>query len=211
MCCVLGRMAEGWKGGRSSDSEWSHGRSGRVPAATRRVLVFAGLALAGTVVVVLWITATDILWYFPQELRVRWLARNLLGLAAIYAVGRLLAGRREAGRPTADPLRWGLDGLDRLAATAMAGGLTIAIVAACVGLLATWVPHYLFWPWFRDSDTFATHRPVVGRRHPALSRHPGLQLPGCHLSVLGPGQGGRMGPDLGASTPSTPPRWCSWA
>ncbi len=131
------------------------GRDG-VLAATRRVLVFAGLALAGTVVVVLWITATDILWYFPQELRVRWLARNLLGLAAIYAVGRLLAGRREAGRPTADPLRWGLDGLDRLAATAMAGGLTIAIVAACVGLLATWVPHYLFWPWFRDSDTFAT-------------------------------------------------------
>ena len=26
----------------------------------------------------------------------------------------------------------------------------------CLALLATWIPHYLTWPWFRDLDTFAT-------------------------------------------------------
>jgi hypothetical protein len=114
-------------------------------------LVLAGLALAGAAAVVLWITTPDILWYFPPAVRRRRVARNLAGFAALYAAFRLRIGRR----PAADPLRRVLDGLDRLAATAMAGGLTIAVVAACTGLLATWVPHYLFWPWHRDSDTFA--------------------------------------------------------
>ena len=124
----------------------------RVLPAARRSLRLAGLVLAGTAAVVLWITTPDILWYFPPGVRDRWIARDLVGLSAAYVAGRALARRR----PTADRLRRALDELDRIAAHAMDGWLSITAVAVCVALLATWVPHYLLWPWFRDSDTFAT-------------------------------------------------------
>jgi hypothetical protein len=128
----------------------------RVLAAGRRALPIVGLVLAGTTAVILLILIPDILLYFPPALRDWPIRRSLVGLAAAYAVGHMLIGRSQACRPAADRLRWVLDGLDRLAALVMAGGLTIAAVAVCVALLATWVPHYLLWPWHRDSDTFAT-------------------------------------------------------
>ncbi len=128
----------------------------RVLATGRRALPIIGLALAGTTSVILGIMAPDILRYLPPSVRGRWITRDLVGLAAAYAFGRMLAGRRQAGDPAVDRLRWVLDGLDRLAALAMSGGLTIVAVAVCVAFLATWVPHYLLWPWYRDSDTFAT-------------------------------------------------------
>ncbi len=128
----------------------------RVLAAGRRALVIIGLVLVGTTAVILWILAPDIIRYFPPSLRDRHVRRSLLGLAAAYAIGRMLAGRRQAGRPWAAPLRRGLDAVDHLAAVAIAGGLTMIAVVVCVAFLATWVPHYVLWPWHRDPDTFAT-------------------------------------------------------
>src|SRR5262249_20637324 len=45
---------------------------------------------------------------------------------------------------------------ERMAAWLLNGPLTIALVALCAFQLATWVPHYLTWPWFADHDVFAT-------------------------------------------------------
>ena len=36
------------------------------------------------------------------------------------------------------------------------GPLTLALLGLCAFQLATWVPHYLTWPWFADHDVFAT-------------------------------------------------------
>lgn len=45
---------------------------------------------------------------------------------------------------------------DRLASWALRGPLPWAIALLCVAQLATWIPHYLTWPWFADHDVFAT-------------------------------------------------------
>jgi hypothetical protein len=52
-----------------------------------------------------------------------------------------------------------------LADRALAGPLTAAAVAAPTLLLLSWVPHYLTWPWWPDTDQFAVS---------ALSWHAGI-------------------------------------
>jgi hypothetical protein len=42
------------------------------------------------------------------------------------------------------------------AAWALRGPLAVALGGLCVFQLATWIPHYLTWPWFADHDVFAT-------------------------------------------------------
>jgi hypothetical protein len=44
----------------------------------------------------------------------------------------------------------------RAAAWALKGPLTAALLALCGIQLATWLPHYITWPWFADHDVFAT-------------------------------------------------------
>jgi hypothetical protein len=46
---------------------------------------------------------------------------------------------------------------ERAAGWLLNGPLAIALAALCVFQLATWVPHYVTWPWFADHDVFATH------------------------------------------------------
>jgi hypothetical protein len=43
-----------------------------------------------------------------------------------------------------------------IAAWLLNGPLTVALMLLCGIQLATWIPHYLTWPWFADHDVFAT-------------------------------------------------------
>ena len=65
-----------------------------------------------------------------------------------------------AARPVDDPAatraRRFLDRLDAGSSRALDGGLVLAVALCATVLLASWVPHYLTWPWCRDEDTFAT-------------------------------------------------------
>jgi hypothetical protein len=45
---------------------------------------------------------------------------------------------------------------DRAAAWLLSGPVTLALLGLCAVQLASWVPHYLTWPWFADHDVFAT-------------------------------------------------------
>ena len=45
---------------------------------------------------------------------------------------------------------------ERIAAGVLNGPLTVALMLLCGFQLATWIPHYLTWPWFADHDVFAT-------------------------------------------------------
>ena len=58
---------------------------------------------------------------------------------------------------------------DRAAAWLLRGPVTVALLGLCAVQLATWVPHYLTWPWFADHDVFATLARVVWTR--AIGRY----------------------------------------
>jgi hypothetical protein len=47
-------------------------------------------------------------------------------------------------------------GLGRVSTELLHGPLTLGVAAACALMLSTWVPHYLTWPWWADTDQFAT-------------------------------------------------------
>ncbi len=117
-----------------------------------RLVPIIGLALAGTIAVILCILAPDLMRFLPPPLRRRRFELALMGIAAAYVVGRLATRRVGDDAGSSHRLRRLLKGLDRR----VIGALSVGLVAACAGFLATWVPHYLLWPWYRDSDTFAT-------------------------------------------------------
>ncbi len=120
------------------------------------VVSAAVLIVAGTITVVLVMLAPDLQWFLPDFLRRRRVAMALAGLVAAYALGRYALSRKRFEGASTGPLLRVLHGVDAVAAMAMSGGLTILVGVVCLVLLATWLPHYLLWPWARDADTFAT-------------------------------------------------------
>jgi hypothetical protein len=129
---------------------------GEVVAGGRRALAIVGLVVAGVSVVVFLELAPNLYGLLPLWLRRHRLALILLGLAAAYALVRLLAARRWSVRNAAQWLRWVVDPMEDFANLALAGGLSVLVGAVCLVFLATWAPHYVLWPWYRDTDTFAT-------------------------------------------------------
>ena len=118
-------------------------------------MILLGLAGAGGVITLLLLP--DLLLipagYVPLKLR-RWWAEGLAIalLAAITAIRWLVRAWPGAGDRAGRIAK--LDRVDRRMDRAWEAGLAAAVGLACVGFLATWVPHYLTWPWSRDEDTF---------------------------------------------------------
>jgi hypothetical protein len=118
----------------------------RARAMIVRAARLLGLALAVVVGFVALAVLPLFAWLIPETFRrhpVEWSALALLG-----AYG--LARRSDAARARRVVAR-----LDDLAGRALAGGLSRALAVAGAVMLASWAPHYLTWPWFRDLDTFA--------------------------------------------------------
>jgi len=95
---------------------------------------------------------------------------------------------------------------ERIAARVLNGPLTLALLGLCGVQLATWVPHYLTWPWFADHDVFATlaigwehgqlpYRDLIGNNFPARSTCSGSS--GSCSAGAGPS---RSGPSTSASS-----------
>ncbi len=86
----------------------------------------------------------EIYWSLPVPLRQRRAELVLACVAAVYAVV-CWKGQKRLVKIT-----------DAAADRALAAGLAIVAAMAALAMLASWVPHYLLWPWSRDADTFAT-------------------------------------------------------
>ena len=87
--------------------------------------------------------------HYPKE----WFAAALV---VAFKGAKDLAAARSPDDPTARRTRQVLDVVDLASRWALDGGLVIALSFLCAVMMATWLPHYLTWPWCRDEDTFAT-------------------------------------------------------
>jgi hypothetical protein len=86
----------------------------------------------------LWIVRNGVEWSFAALVVVDGLVRGLSRLWPRGTIGHWL--RR----------------FDAVAGWALRRGLAFGFGALAVAWLASWVPHYLTWPWCRDPDTFAS-------------------------------------------------------
>lgn len=98
----------------------------------------------------------DLLWLLPHGLRSRPALLCWLVLLGAYVLARALLRQKRWPLSGRERIAWTLGRVDAAADLALAGWMAIIVAAACLAFLATWVPHYLLWPWDRDSDTFAT-------------------------------------------------------
>ena len=64
--------------------------------------------------------------------------------------------RRKPGFRARPALATDLCFTERIAGYVLNGPLTLALILLCGFQLASWIPHYLTWPWFADHDVFAT-------------------------------------------------------
>lgn len=112
--------------------------------------------VAGTVFLFCALVVRDLLWLLPDPIVDRPIAMALVGLAAAYGMARAWAVRRRSRAMGDDEIALVVRMADAAGEVAVAGGLAIAVAAGCLAFLATWLPHYVLWPWHRDADTFAT-------------------------------------------------------
>lgn len=117
----------------------------------RLLLVGAGAAA----VVVLLLLAEDLIRFIPARVRDRSLEITFAVLLVGYLSAAWWVARR--GPATGSASRWArrLDRLDAFSRAMLRSGLFRGLAAAAVVWLATWLPHYPYWPWGRDADAFA--------------------------------------------------------
>jgi hypothetical protein len=114
--------------------------------AASAVLILLGLSLA-----------PDFYWLLPRTFQndpERWafgaiLAGYLAALARTLRSGPRSPSSRRLGR--------GLERLDEVSAAVLQRWLVVGLAATAVAWLASWIPHYLSWPWNRDVEAFSEY------------------------------------------------------
>jgi hypothetical protein len=115
-----------------------------VALGTLAALVLLGLSLV-----------PDLFRLLPWPIRrhpVEWTAVVLL---AGYSVAWALRRFRHRRAPWVDRLAPALDRVEAVSATLLQRWLVVGFAGVSTFCLLTWLPHYMYWPWCRDTDTFA--------------------------------------------------------
>jgi hypothetical protein len=112
--------------------------------ATSSALVVSGLLLVPDLIRFLpgWVR------YYPVE----W--TTVLVFAAVCLISGL-AGYCDPDKLWVEVLTRVSKGIDSCSRVALGRGLVVGFAVLGVVWLAAWLPHYLYWPWCRDVDTFA--------------------------------------------------------
>jgi hypothetical protein len=97
----------------------------------------------------------DLFRLIPSAARAFWVEALAVVVLIAYGVARWLASAGPEGGEAVDRARRGLAVVDLWVDSAFQRGLVIILGGECLMLLASWVPHYLSWPFSRDEDTFA--------------------------------------------------------
>jgi len=112
--------------------------------------IAAGLAILALVIL------PALVGFLPHVIRGYPLEWSAVALVVAFRGAHAFVAARTADDPAASRVRRFLDCLDAGSRWALDGGLVLALALFATGMLASWAPHYLTWPWCRDEDTFAT-------------------------------------------------------
>jgi hypothetical protein len=97
----------------------------------------------------------DLTLFLPSWIRrhpVEWAAAAIL---ACYFLARAIVNRWHGRALWIDWLEWGLGYIEAASRRILESWLAIAFAVIAVLWLLTWLPHYPYWPWCRDTDSYA--------------------------------------------------------
>jgi hypothetical protein len=112
-----------------------------------QIVLFHPLSRVATMAALLTIPLRSVAVAVPRRLAERAQGSPLIGAVPVWAARvRELLASLALRRPRI---------LDRPSEWIVSVPLTLGVAAACLLLLLSWVPHYLTWPWWVDTDQFA--------------------------------------------------------
>jgi hypothetical protein len=121
----------------------------------RRILRVPVFGLVGTLCLFVLLVLDELVRILPWTIRAHWVEELAIFCLMVYAIARRIAVTGPEGSRSTRRATTGLNWLDSFTDWALRGGLALALGVFCLGLLLAWVPHYLVWPWHRDSEAWA--------------------------------------------------------
>ncbi len=97
----------------------------------------------------------DLLRFLPLWIRKDPIEWTALAILAGYFLAWTLATFRPGSARWTDWLARALDHVDAISGTLLRRWLAVGFAGISTLWLVTWLPHYLYWPWCRDADTYA--------------------------------------------------------
>jgi hypothetical protein len=113
-------------------------------------------AIAAELAILALMILPDLVGFLPCAIPGSPLEWSAVALVVVFRKAIAFVAARRVDDPAAARVRRFLDRLDAGSRWALEGGLVLALALFSTGMLASWAPHYLTWPWCRDEDTFAT-------------------------------------------------------
>jgi hypothetical protein len=114
-----------------------------------------GFALAATLVLAGLMIVPALVGFLPKGVRGHPVESWSVVVLFAFSLGRTFASRAGDEKAVARVRRF-LDRLDDGSGWALDRGVLLGVAILIAGMLASWAPHYLTWPWFRDADSYAT-------------------------------------------------------
>ncbi len=114
------------------------------------------ISATGALLILSLMLLPDLAGFLPRVIRNH--ALEWSALALVLALWRLhvVTLAQPPDDPAAARLRRLFAGLDSLSAFVLDSGFVVLLGIMAAAMLASWIPHYLTWPWSRDADSYAT-------------------------------------------------------
>jgi hypothetical protein len=113
------------------------------------------IGLVGTLCLFVLLVLPELYRILPWTIRRLWVEELAIFCLLAYVIARRIAVTGPDGSWSVQRATTGLKWLDCFTDWALRGGLALTLGVFCAGLLLAWVPHYLVWPWHRDSEAWA--------------------------------------------------------
>ena len=117
-----------------------------------RVIAFG--AITALVLLGLYL-AQDLVGLFPWWIKRHPVEWSSVAFVACYSLARALGKYRHREILWIDWLAWTMDRVEAVSGIMLRRWFVVGFAGLSIYWLLTWLPHYLYWPWCRDVDTYA--------------------------------------------------------
>jgi hypothetical protein len=130
-------------------------RTWRAVGVLTRLFLLLGLGAVVSLVLLGLSLVPDLVRFLPPWIRQHPIEWAAVALLAGYSYAWTIRRARQGTASRVDRLARGLDRVEAVSGTLLERWLAVGFVGLSALWLLLWLPHYLYWPWCRDADSYA--------------------------------------------------------